>query len=243
MKSANSKTRDVWIYAPLVDSVGLQRIEGEEAHHLLRVLRIQTGDIVSGTNGLGARFRAQVTQASAKQPIEIEVDDFSVSTEPHPDIRIAIAPTKSADRIEWFLEKATEIGVSQIHLIRTDHSERNQYRTDRGERILIAAMKQSKRTLLPTLHPMKPLRELVIESGYGWIAHCHPGEKEHFARALQNTTGPHTILIGPEGDFSEAEIDLAAKNNIKSITLGNRRLRTETAGIIAAEWTWLNHFK
>lgn len=243
MKSASSKTRDVWIYAPLVDSVGHHRIEGEEAHHLLRVLRIQVGDYISGTNGLGAQFHAQVTQASAKQRIEIEVEDFSVPEESGPDIRIAISPTKSADRIEWFLEKATEIGVRQIHLIRTDHSERNQYRIDRGARILVAAMKQSKRTILPALHPMKPLSELAIDEGHGWIAHCHAGATESYWRALQNTRGPHTILIGPEGDFSAAEIDWATENNIKSITLGNRRLRTETAAVIAAEWTWLNHHK
>lgn len=232
------KPRDIWVFAPEVAAVGKVPLNPDEAHHLLRVLRVQEGDTVSGTNGRGMRFEARIGSISKKSAVELEVTAYQEDFRAPVDIRMALALPKSTDRLEWFLEKATEIGVTEFILLLTERSERTSYRLDRGAKVITAALKQSKRTRLPVLHELQPLRDFSLRDGHGWIAHCEPTPRLPFREALAGTTGPQTILIGPEGDFTLGEIEWAEENGFKSITLGDRRLRTETAGIVAAEWAW-----
>jgi 16S rRNA (uracil1498-N3)-methyltransferase len=232
------KPRDIWVFAPEVASLGRVELNSDEAHHLLRVLRVQEGDTVAGTNGRGMRFQARIESITTKSILELGVTAFEEDPRTPADIRVAIALPKSADRLEWFLEKATEIGVTEFIPLRTERSERTSYRLDRGAKVIRAALKQSKRTHLPILRELQPFREFALKDGHGWIAHCEPSPRRPFREALAGTKGPQTILIGPEGDFTPAEIAWAEENGFKSITLGDRRLRTETAGIVAAEWAW-----
>lgn len=147
---------------------------------------------------------------------------------------MAVAPTKSNDRYAWFLEKATEIGVDEITPIICDHAERKTLKLERMERVLQAAMKQSFQTYLPKLNPATTYREFVEQDiqGLTYMAHCHNSEKAELQKSVR--AGQHTtILIGPEGDFSEAEVALARQKNFVPVSLGKNRLRTETAAIVA----------
>ncbi|MFT5892575.1 MAG: 16S rRNA (uracil1498-N3)-methyltransferase, partial [Dokdonia sp.] len=150
-------------------------------------------------------------------------------------LHIAIAPTKLNDRFEWFLEKSTEIGITEITPIICDHSERKQIKEERFKKIVQSAMKQSLQAHLPVLHPMTTLKDFIAsqpQAHLSCIAHCEEGEKSPLTKEL-TAAKDILILIGPEGDFSSQEITQAVSKGYKEITLGNSRLRTETAGIVA----------
>jgi len=149
---------------------------------------------------------------------------------PH-EIHIAVGPTKQMERIEWFVEKATEIGITEISLIDCDNGERAKINIDRLVKKAVSAMKQSHRTFLPKINELQKLSDFIEANPNGLIAHCYENEKNDFSDVFESTNCP--ILIGPEGDFSQKEIEKALENGYKTITLGPNRLRTETAALYA----------
>ncbi|MDX2359783.1 MAG: 16S rRNA (uracil(1498)-N(3))-methyltransferase [Crocinitomicaceae bacterium] len=202
----------------------------EESKHIVRVLRMNAGDKLVLLNGKGYEFICSITDAHAKR-CTIEITEQRQSPAPSSSIHIAVSPTKQMERIEWFVEKATEIGVTEITFLKCDNSERVKLKLDRLERKAISAMKQSHRTYLPKLNDLTSTEEFIKNHPNGLIAHCYEGEKLSIPNSFSNNDCP--ILIGPEGDFSETEVELAAKNGYKIVTLGENRLRTETAALYA----------
>ena len=205
----------------------------EESKHIIKVLRKKDSDILLVTNGLGILFKTEITLASdSKCTVKIV---FIEKTEPSKYyLHLAVAPTKMNDRYEWFLEKATEIGVSEITPIICEHSERKIIKTERFDKIIQSAMKQSNQMYLPKLNDPILFKDFIkIENNdTKFIAHCEENEKKSLKESLKPKTNA-TILIGPEGDFSKKEIQMALDNKYLPISLGNTRLRTETAAIIA----------
>lgn len=206
----------------------------EEAGHCLRVLRMKEGDSIRLTDGKGCFYDAVISAVSGKRcMVHIERKEQQEQLW-NGYLHIAVAPTKLMDRNEWFVEKAVEIGVDEITFLKTYHSERDVIKMERIEKIAVSAMKQSQKATLPVLNGMTPLRSF-IEQGFDgdkYIAHCEPGSKVLLQDAL--TPGHNSlVLIGPEGDFSPAEIEMALKAGFKPISLGPSRLRTETAALVA----------
>jgi 16S rRNA (uracil1498-N3)-methyltransferase len=202
----------------------------EESGHACRVLRLKNGDIIQLLNGKGDVFEAIIADA---HPKKCKVEITSIHQEPAQNrrIHIAIAPTKNMERLEWFTEKATELGITEITLLECRNNERKQVKTDRLQKILISAMKQSKRTFLPELNDLIPVKKFIELHPNGLIAHCYQGDKGTIARLMH--ANDCAILIGPEGDFTEEEVLYALQNGYKAIDLGENRLRTETAGLFA----------
>lgn len=205
----------------------------EESKHATKVLRKKEGDILNFTDGKGSFYKAEITIADTKK-CRLQIISSKQKPKQHNyHLHIAIAPTKNMDRYEWFLEKATEIGIDEITPIICDHSERKVLKTERCNRILLSAIKQSLKFHLPKLNeamPLKDFLELDFE-GNKYIAHCEKSDKLELKNVkLEEKT---LILIGPEGDFSAAEIEIALQNQFKAVSLGKSRLRTETAGIVA----------
>ncbi len=205
----------------------------EESKHIAKVLRKKEGDVLHITNGKGWLFIATIVEATVKT-CEVAINESKKQVQRPYKLHLAVAPTKINDRFEWFLEKATEIGVDTITPILCEHSERKVIKLARFEKIISAAMKQSLQCYLPTINPLTPLKTFIKEGthGQGFIAHCETTEKQSLKNCL-NSSQDMTILIGPEGDFSATEIALALSNNFTPVTLGNTRLRTETAAIAA----------
>lgn len=205
----------------------------DESKHIVRVLRKDIGDILYITNGKGSLFKAQICLASNHNCV-VDILENQVFTKHNYYIHIAIAPTKNNDRLEWFLEKATEIGVDEITPIICENSERKTIKKERLDKIVKSAMKQSLQYYLPKLNDAIPLKEFIKKTQKGnlYIAHCEELDKNELKKEVKPQQ-EQTILIGPEGDFSSTEIELALKNKYKPVSLGNTRLRTETAGIVA----------
>lgn len=205
----------------------------DESRHIVKVLRKNSGDQLQITNGKGWLFIAEITIADIKNCIAIIL---SKSFEPSRNykVHLAVAPTKMNDRYEWFLEKATEIGLDTITPIICDHSERKVIKIERFEKILQSAMKQSLHYYMPELQEAISFHDFVSQdfNGQKFIAHCEETERVSFKSSLQPNKDV-LILIGPEGDFSTKEIKLALASGFKPVTLGNTRLRTETAAIVA----------
>jgi 16S rRNA (uracil1498-N3)-methyltransferase len=202
----------------------------DESKHACRVMRLKEGDEILLLNGRGTSLNAVITDANPKK-CRVRITNVEQDSAPSYSIHIAIAPTKNNDRIEWFLEKATEIGVTEVTLLLCSNNERKQTKEERFEKILIAAMKQSKRTFLPKLNALSPFKTFIQQHPKGLIAYCGDMKKHSIRTDFKPTDCP--ILIGPEGDFSPSEVDLALKSGYKTITLGENRLRTETAGLVA----------
>ena len=194
------------------------------------------GDELHLTDGRGTLHRCKVVDANAKR-CTVEVVESHSEYEKLPyRLVMAVAPTKIIDRFEWFLEKATEVGVSEIYPIESFHSERRQIKHDREEKVITAAVKQSLKAYHPTLHNLTPLKQVLTMpfEGDKFIAHCNSsfGEREYLGNLVKKERDT-LILIGPEGDFSEEEINFALQNGFKPISLGKQRLRTETAAVVA----------
>ncbi len=206
----------------------------EESRHIIKVLRKKEGDTIEITNGSGFLFTSEITFGNEKKcEVNVIKEQFF---EPAPySLHLAVAPTKLNDRYEWFLEKATEIGISEITPIICEHSERTNFKADRFEKIIQTAMKQSLQFYLPKLNEPVAYSAFIKEQHEGqlFIAHCEETEKTLLKNALK-PGGELTILIGPEGDFSVKEIQLALQQKYIPVSLGNTRLRTETAAIVAA---------
>lgn len=206
----------------------------EESRHIVKVLRKKEGDKIGITNGQGYLFTSEIAFANEKK-CEVNVINEQFFEPAAYSLHLAVAPTKLNDRYEWFLEKATEIGVSEITPIICEHSERTNFKADRFEKIVQAAMKQSLQFYLPKLNEPVNYASFIKQEREGQllIAHCEETEKTLLKNALK-PGGKLTILIGPEGDFSVKEIQLALQQNYIPVSLGNTRLRTETAAIVAS---------
>ena len=209
------------------------RFSKEESRHVIKVLRKSIGDILHITNGDGWLFSAEITQAEIKNCVA-RITSSQLQTRPAYKIHLAVAPTKMNDRYEWFLEKATEIGIDTITPIVCNNSERKIIKLDRYEKILQSAMKQSLNCYLPKLKEAISFKEFIAKEyiGQTFIAHCEETNKKSLKQSL-NTNQDVTLLIGPEGDFNTKEIELALLHNFSPVTLGDTRLRTETAAIVA----------
>jgi 16S rRNA (uracil1498-N3)-methyltransferase len=222
-------------YNPLIKSGDAAfTFDKEESRHIVKVLRKKEGDIIHITNGKGFLFTSEVVFGNEKKcEVKISAESF---TDPMPySLHLAVAPTKLNDRYEWFLEKAVEIGITQITPLICEHSERVAFKAERFEKILQSAMKQSLQYYIPFLHEPVPFAAFVKEQHEGqlFIAHCEETDKKLLKTELKPKQAI-TILIGPEGDFSTKEISLATGLSYVPVSLGNTRLRTETAAIVAA---------
>lgn len=205
----------------------------EESRHISKVLRKKEGDVLQITNGNGWLFQAQIINNDLNNCLA-EVTSKTFQTKKTYNLHLAVAPTKMNDRYEWFLEKATEIGVDTITPIICERSERKQIKHDRFEKMLITAMKQSLQCYLPKLNPATAFNEFITKefTDQKFIAHCEDINRKSLKQQLRPKQNI-TILIGPEGDFTVKEIENAVKSNFIPVTLGNTRLRTETAAIAA----------
>jgi 16S rRNA (uracil1498-N3)-methyltransferase len=209
-------------------------LSSEESKHTTKVLRKKEGDVLDFTDGKGNFYKAEITLADSRKCRLQIVSSGQKEKQHNYHLHIAITPTKNIDRFEWFLEKATEIGIDEITPIICSRSERKVIKTERCNKILLSAMKQSLKFHLPKLNEAISLNDFINQDfeGAKYIAHCENEEKNELKTV--NKTEKYLILIGPEGDFSPKEIDLALQKQFKAVSLGTSRLRTETAGIIAA---------
>lgn len=215
-------------------------IHDDEQQHMIKVLRMKAGEEIYVTDGKGNLASGKLLTEGKKAGIEVSeiktgLPDFS------PKLHIAIAPTKNIDRIEFFVEKAVEMGISEISIIVTEKTERKNVNIDKIRKQAVAASKQSLRFHFPVIHDAVKLSDFLknIDPEYTFVAHCHENLERTDLKAI-----PHleqlTFLIGPEGDFSEKEILFLAEHKIKAVSLGNQRLRTETAGVFVAAWNYFN---
>jgi 16S rRNA (uracil1498-N3)-methyltransferase len=203
----------------------------ETSKHCVKVLRMQTGERLNLTDGKGNTYTASILSPDKKNT-EVNILSSEQAVRRSRKVSIGISLLKNTGRFEWFLEKATEIGVSEIIPLICERTERQHFRYDRMNNVLIAAMLQSQQSLLPELHEPRPFEQVLFSAAQKFIAHCEPQQKQE----LKNVPLQENILmlIGAEGDFSSHEIEAAMKNNFKPVSLGETRLRTETAGVVAA---------
>lgn len=206
----------------------------EEGQHCIKVLRKKEGDEILITDGKGYFYDATIIQANPKHCIVQITNTIEPAKGWGFNLQIAFAPTKNMDRTEWFAEKATEIGIDCLSPILCQHSERKEIKNQRIEKILVSAMKQSQKALLPELDEMQKFSEFIKQDfdGQKYIAHCYPQEKS-LLKEIYKKGENALILIGPEGDFSEEEVKEALEHGFKPISLGESRLRTETAALVA----------
>ena len=205
-----------------------------ESKHCVRVLRLDKGDEITLVDGCGGYFTAEIADPNPKRCLVNVIKSELNFGLRNFQIHVAIAPTKNIERMEWFLEKATEIGISRVIPILCQHSERKEIKHERLEKVMVSAMKQSLKAYLPQLDDLTKLSDLINQpfEGLKFIAHCGEQHRE----LLKNRIVPnhnYLILIGPEGDFSPEEIELALKSGFQAVSLGDSRLRTETAGVVA----------
>ena len=197
---------------------------------------MEPGDELHLTDGRGSMYRCKVVYANVKRCVVEVVEHTPEYEKMDYELIMAVAPTKIIDRVEWFLEKSTEVGISEIYPIECEHSERRQIKHEREEKVVTAAVKQSLKAYHPKLHDLTPVRDVIAMpfDGEKYIAHCNSsfGEREYLGRLIKKG-GKVLILIGPEGDFSPEEITFALQNGFKPISLGKERLRTETAAVVA----------
>ena len=213
---------------------GFAHLDEEESRHLLTVLRRKPGDKLQLTDGQGFFYEAELAEAGKRHALARVISSKEAPPERLARLHIAIAPTKQIERFEWFLEKAVEIGVDEITPLLCQRSERNIVQLDRLEKIMISAMKQSFRARLPKLNELTRFQKFAITASEAQkrIAWCSAASLPH----LKTMISPHQntiIAIGPEGDFSPEEVELALQNGFNGVGLGKARLRTETAGVLA----------
>ncbi len=214
----------------------------EEAAHCLRVLRLSQGDKITLTDGKGYFYEAQISVASAKR---CSVSILNKTFQPfywQGHLHLAMAPTKNMDRTEWFAEKATEIGIDEISFLNCRFSERKVLKVERIEKIVVSAVKQSLKARKPQINEMTSFDKFVRQDfpGDKFIAHCYAGEKPLLKDVLSNEKDT-LVLVGPEGDFSPEEVELALSCGFRPVSLGMSRLRTETAALVAVHLMNLYH--
>ena len=211
-----------------------QFLSEETSGHCIRVLRMKAGEKLQLTDGKGNLYTATIINADKKN-CKVKTEVISCEPLPASHVAIAVSLLKNPTRLEWFMEKATEIGVKEIIPLICAHTEKENFRFERMHNILVSAMLQSRQTWLPELHHPKKFDAIINDGfdGLKLIAHCTEDEKRSL-KDVANQNRSKLILIGPEGDFSKTEIESALKNNFIPVSLGNTRLRTETAAIVAA---------
>ena len=218
-------------------------ISEEEQAHIVKVLRMKSGEEIYVTDGKGNLARGTLRFAGKKVTLDVleaktDLPDFS------PKLHIAIAPTKNIDRMEFFVEKATEMGISEITFISTEKSERKIINTDKIRKQSVAASKQSLRSHFPIINELTKFADFVknLDSRNTFVAHCNEKMERTDLKSIsdfQSENGSEiTFLIGPEGDFSDREIQMLAEKGVRAVSLGNQRLRTETAGVYVAAWNY-----
>jgi len=215
-------------------SESIYTLDETESKHCIKVLRLSSGDFIYLIDGKGGFYKAQIVNPNPKKcSVEIIETKKDVGKRNH-YLHIAIAPTKNMDRMEWFLEKATEIGIDEITPVLCEHSERKVIKTDRLDKIAVSAMKQSLKAYKPIINELIHINDFFEMNfeGEKYIAHCEENEKMLLKNAYKRGNNV-AILIGPEGDFSNDEIRKAKQSGFTEISLGESRLRTETAGIVA----------
>lgn len=207
----------------------------EESLHCVKVLRLSQGDTIQVIDGIGTLYEARIVVPSPKR-VEVEILAAHPDFGSHPyELHMAVAPTKNIDRFEWFVEKAVEIGVDSITPLLCRYSERKVIKLERLEKIAISAAKQSLKGKVPVIHSLTSIDQFLSEApgGQRFIAHCHEdGERLLLSKQIQPGS-VCSVLIGPEGDFSEEEVAKAMKTGFIPVSLGNSRLRTETAAVVA----------
>ena len=205
-----------------------------ESQHCVRVLRMKEYDTLFITDGKGYFYRAQLLQANPKRCIVSIEEEMLQQKEWNFDLNIAFAPTKNLDRMEWFVEKATEIGIDTFSPLKCRYSERKNINATRLEKKMVSAMKQSQKSRLPQFEEMIQFDEFIQQpfTGQKFIAHCYDSFKSPLTQICKNETNT-LILIGPEGDFSEEEVAKSIEQGFIPISLGQSRLRTETAALVA----------
>jgi len=231
-----------WFYLPnsVVDT--LVTLDDASTKHAVQVLRLKEGDAICLTNGAGLLYKAEISTAEKKQCVVQVLETLDLPRLAHRKVAMAISPLKNASRFEWFLEKATELGVAEIFPIICHRTVREHFRQERLQSICVSAMLQSKQAWLPELHVPRPYEQLIASQSldnkghyhHRWIAHCADLEKHHLVQALKQGMEDSMLLIGPEGDFTESEIVAAESIGFVAVSLGETRLRTETAGVVAA---------
>lgn len=236
-----------YFYVPEADIKN--ELPQDEAQHAAKVLRLEAGDEVFLMDGVGNYYRAELTLVSPKHCLYDIKETLPQEKAWKGRIHLAIAPTKNIDRIEWMTEKCTEIGWDELSFLSCKFSERKQIRTDRIEKIVVSAVKQSRKPFIPRVNELQSFKDFVTHErpGLKFICHCYDEIEKQDLETLLNETqsatsllvdecmeeAPITILVGPEGDFSIDEVRMAIDNGFQSVTLGNFRLRTETAGLVA----------
>ena len=225
-----------YFYVP--DAASTNKLPAEEAAHASRVLRLESGDEVFLIDGTGCFFKAQLTLVTKGRCLYDIVERLPQEKTWNGRIAVAMAPTKVIDRVEWTLEKATEIGIDEFSLLNCAFSERRNVKLERLDKIVVAAVKQSRKAWKPLLNDLQPFDNFVKQprKGAKYIAHCYAeiDKKDLYGELLQlNGDEEVTILIGPEGDFSIDEVRLAMSKGYVPVSLGQSRLRTETAALAA----------
>jgi len=229
-------------YTPDINSAEYMLNE-EESRHCMKVLRLVVGDMVHLIDGRGGLYEAEIINESKRNVTLHVLKTTSEYQKRNHRLHIAVAPTKNIDRLEWFLEKATEIGIDEITPLICDRSERKVVKEDRLNKVITSAVKQSLQAYHPQLNDAVNYKEFIAKHSADnkMIAHCIDGEPRQFISDVISAGQSCLILIGPEGDFSPNEIQQALQNNFKPLTLGNTRLRTETAALAACfEVNYLN---
>lgn len=210
-------------------------LDEDTSKHIVQVLRMKEGENIHLTDGNGNLITGKITNDHKKHCI-IKVIDSRFTPHDSRKIIIAISLIKNSNRFEWFLEKATEIGITEIIPLLCQRTEREKFRFERMQGIIISAMLQSQQSWLPVLHEPVAFNKVIGQSQHQqkFIAHCIEEQKRNLGDLINETLSSQIILIGPEGDFTKEEVDMAVENHFIPVALGNTRLRTETAGIVAA---------
>ncbi|MCH2021378.1 MAG: 16S rRNA (uracil(1498)-N(3))-methyltransferase [Saprospiraceae bacterium] len=231
-------------YAYRIEGESIAHLDEIESRHCTKTLRKGIGDTIYFTSFSGATYLGKIIDVSKKRCRLKILDVVSIHAQTRYNIHIAIAPTKNINRLEWFLEKTTELGIDAISLIQCQHSERKKIRIERLNKIILAAAKQSLKNFLPELSELTPFKEFIknVKDQNKYIAHCNSENLPHLQEVIGKKDN-NLILIGPEGDFSSNEIEYAKQNDFKEVSLGPSRLRTETAGIIACHTLHLTNTK
>lgn len=229
----------ILFYQPEITE-GVVHLDEEESRHCIKVLRKNSGDLIHITDGKGSFYDALITKADARQ-CEFSVKEKKPQTARRYRIHIAISPTKNADRIEWFVEKAVELGVDEITLMDCDKTERSHIKSSRLQKVAVSAMKQSLKAFLPVVNDMTPFSDVLkTKRASGFIAYVDASNPLHLRQAAAGFQDA-LLLIGPEGDFSKEELSHALNAGFQKVSLGPSRLRTETAGMAACHILNLIH--
>jgi 16S rRNA (uracil1498-N3)-methyltransferase len=206
----------------------------EESKHCIRVLRLKKGDEVNIADGKGTQAIASIADDHVKKCV-LQIKQRIIHKPRKNYLHIAIAPTKNFDRMEWFIEKATEMGIEEISFVECEHSERNKINMERCEKVMVSSMKQSKQWWLPKIHDIIPLKKFIESAGVNTLrlmAWCETNEDQSLLKHLNTSAHKHFLfLIGPEGDFTAEEVELAKKSGFTPVSLGENILRTETAAL------------